>query len=115
MSQLVLLLQDEAVLLNPGSRVTRSGTTVQDWDSPVDEGLFPVAVQGLTTTEELGERDGARARYRVYLEPGAPISHVSRLRWGSKTLDVVGVPRVVYQLLTAEPHHLEVDAKEVLG
>lgn len=115
MSNVWALLQDEADLLEAGTRVSRSGTTTHDWSSPTTVGTYPVAVQGLTTTEELGERDGSRARFRVYMQPGVNIDHQSRLSWNGKTLEVVGTPRTVYKLLTAEAHHIELDAKEVLG
>lgn len=115
MSNIRAILQDSVTILDPGTKNTRSGNATQDWDSPVNRGVQPASVQGLTSTEEQGPRDGARARYRVYLSPDAPATQSSRLTWGTKTLEVVGTPRIVFQLISASPHHMEITAKEVLG
>lgn len=112
---LPLVLTDTVAVSLPGRRVSTSGTPVADWANPIQVGTFQAAVQGLTTTEELGERDGSRSRYRVFMFPDAPVTRSSRLAWRGKTLEIVGEPRTTYIHTENQAHHLELDAKEVNG
>jgi head-tail adaptor len=110
------LLTQQVSVLAAGTKTNRAGAVSQDWDSPVTVGTYPAAVQGLTGTEVVdGARQGSVAKFRVYLPATVAVTNRHRLLWGSRTLEVVGAPRTVYSLVTGEPHHLEVDAREGAG
>lgn len=116
MSGLRWLLTQSVSVLAPGTKTSRGGSSVDDWSAPVTVGTYPAAVQGLTGFEETDSgRSGAVAKLRVYLPPTVVVQPDNRLAWGSRTLLVVGVPRVVYSLTTGAAHHLEIDCREGEG
>lgn len=117
MTAVSLLFTERVHVLTPGTRTNRAGAVTHDWTAtPTNHGLYPAAIQGLTGVEELDEgRDAAVAKYRVYMPPSVPVTRSARLSWGGRTLEVVGIPRIVYSLLSGDPHHLEIDAKEAVG
>lgn len=113
MSGVGLLLTQSVTVLAPGTKTSRGGSVSVDWSNPVTLGTFPAAVQGLTGYEETDSgRSGGVAKLRVYMLPLAPITPDTRLLFGSRTLLVNGVPRIVYSLTTGAAHHLEIDCRE---
>lgn len=112
---LALLLTDQVAVYAPGVRTNNAGQQTQDWSDPLLVGEYPAAVQGQTGVERVDARDGAETKYRVYLSPDAVLDRTSRLAWRNVWLEVVGLPRMVYDLARGTPHHFEVDAKEVKG
>lgn len=115
LGDLGLLLTDRVTVLAAGDGVNRAGEHYPDWDNPIVVGEFAAGVQGRATWEYSQAREGAKATFRVYFAPEVPVDNKCRLGWGSVVLEVAGIPRLVVDHLRAVPHHLEVDAKEVVG
>ena len=108
------ILNDAVEVFNPGEYISRDGTVTDDWTNPISLGTYLAAVQGLTGTDELGSRDGSRARYRIYMKPDAPATRKVRYGWRSRSLETVGEPRTVYDI-GGTPSHLEITAREAEG
>lgn len=108
------LLVDTVEVLQAGEFISRDGTVTDDWTAPISLGTYRAAVQGLTGTDEMGERDGSRARFRIYMLPDTPVTHKVRFNWRSSQLEIVSVPRIVFDM-SGVKSHLEITAKEVEG
>lgn len=112
---LALMLTDRVTIYAPGVRTNNAGQQTQDWSDPLLVGEYPAAVQGQTGVERVDARDAAIAKLRVYLSVDAVVDRTSRMDWRGQWLEVVGIPRMVYDLLRGTPHHYELDVKEVQG
>ncbi|MGH2651416.1 MAG: hypothetical protein ACRDHK_09440 [Actinomycetota bacterium] len=107
------LLIDTLEVHNP---VVPDPDDVGRYGDPVEsETTFSVSgrVQPAGGTEYLPNRETRVTQFRVFLPVGTDVTGVSTLVWEGRTLRVTAEPET-YQDASG-PHHVELDAEEVLG
>ena len=65
------------------------------------------------TKEALIDRDTRETRFLVFLLPSVTVDALSRFVWGTRTMNVEGEPKVLYD--RSGPHHIEAQAIEFRG
>jgi len=108
-----ILLTSRATLLEPQLHTTATGLQVPDWSQePTNLGEFRCAVQHRSgEVESLEGRRGGVSKFRVYFDVDTPARRGQRIKWGTKTLELVGIPRIVFDHLRGTAHHLEIEAE----
>jgi len=86
-----------------GDTITTDGTPT----------FSPAWVQPMDATEEEINRDTRVSRFHVLVPKDTVVSAVSKIVWEGKNLEVLGEPQPFHNRNGL--HHLEFDAREVLG
>lgn len=107
------LLIDTVVVHNP----TVPDPTITDrYGNPVESETTVTTsarVQPAGGTESIEDRDTRVTRFRVFMPAGVVVTAKSTLTWEGRTLRVSAEPETFQDAVG--PHHIELDAEEVLG
>ena len=106
-------LKETVTVTKPGSATgarNEYGDPVYAAGTPTN---FKAFVEPMDSTEDEITRDTRIQRFKILLEPTANIDGVSTVVWRGRTLEILGEP--LPWIFLGKVHHLEVDAREVLG
>lgn len=98
-------------VINPvdGAQNEYGDVTVSD-GTPVES---PAWVQPLDATEDEISRDTRVSRFHIIVPKETVVSALSKVVWEGRNLEVIGEPQPFHNRNGL--HHLEFDAREVLG
>lgn len=66
------------------------GGTRLDWADPARSNPIPADVQPVSSSEDVAVQQRVETRYRVEMSLDADITAADRLKWRSRTLEVIG-------------------------
>ena len=85
--------RQEVMRIRPATRTSR-GSTVPDWDNAIEEKITGCSVQPSSTTlSQDGRILGISESFTLYMPMNADVKEGDRIRYGSDTYVVSGVPK----------------------